>query len=349
MAKGNPEPWFRKNRNTWYVTLGCVQHNLKTADREQAFRLWHEMMARPSESPPDPRTLTVVTALALFADWSSTHNEAATHGWYCGYLTGFVRSISRDLLLADLRPFHLTKWIDSHKQWGPSSQRAAITAVKRAVQWAADQGYVDSSPIRAVRKPKPQRRTTVLSAEQRQLILAEASDQAFRDLITLTQETGARPQELRTVQARHVDLKKGVWHFPPSEHKTGKPRIVYLNETALEISRRLLERYPTGPLLRNSEGEPWTRNAIRCRFRRLRHRLKDQLPADLCAYLFRHTFVTDALVRKVDPITLAQLVGHTDLTMINQVYQHLEDKIDHMRDAARQATTAGKPVAEGGE
>jgi len=352
MARGNPEPWFRKDRNTWYVTLNGVQHNLQSPDRDAAFRRWHELMSRPEDAPPDAASLTVVAVMAHFAEWSEKHNAPATHDWYHGYLAGFVRFIPLNLLVRDLRPFHVSRWIDSKPNWGPSSHRAAISAVKRALQWAVDEGLCESSPIRGVRKPKPQRRTTVLSSEQRALILEEASDQEFRDLISLIQETGARPQELRTLQARHVDLERGLWIFPPAEHKTGKrtgkPRVVYLNATALEITRRLVERSATGPLLRNSDGEPWTRNAIRCRFRRLRRRLKDRLPPTLCAYLFRHTFVTDALVRKVDPVTLAHLVGHSDLTMINQVYAHLEQKIDHMRDAAQQATGRSDSVPEAG-
>jgi hypothetical protein len=58
-----------------------------------------------------------------------------------------------------------------------------------------------------------------------------------------------------------------------SEHntkkKTGQDRLVYLTPAMLELTRKLMELYPTGPLFRNSRGKPWTRNAIRCRFRNL--------------------------------------------------------------------------------
>ena len=41
MSRGNPAPWFRPNRNTFYVTLKGKQINLQTADKEEALRRWH--------------------------------------------------------------------------------------------------------------------------------------------------------------------------------------------------------------------------------------------------------------------------------------------------------------------
>ena len=66
MSRGNPAPWFRPSRNTFFVTLGGKQINLKTADKAEAFRRWHELMfKRPEAVPPkqlgemDPKSWTV--------------------------------------------------------------------------------------------------------------------------------------------------------------------------------------------------------------------------------------------------------------------------------------------------
>ena len=341
MARGNPQPWFRQSRNTFYVTINGTQHNLHTADKEKAFRRWHELMVRTQEPPQSPKS-TILVVLAAFAEWAEKHTKPATYEWYRRFLKSFGQSIPPDLRVIDLKPFHVTQWLDDNSQWGDSGRRGAITSLKRAFQWAVDEGYLDRSPVASIRKPAIPRRETVLNAEQRQIILNEASDEEFRDLLTAIQETGVRPQEVRQVEARHVDLEHGLWTFPTDENKTGritqKPRIVFLTPNALEITRRLIEKYPSGPLFRNSRGKPWTRNAIRCRFRRLRTRLSDRLPADLCTYLFRHTYATDALERGVDAITVAELMGHRDATMVSRVYQHLSKRMEYMKEAARRAT-----------
>lgn len=339
MSRGNPEPWFRPCRNTFFVTLDGKQINLRTADKAEAIHRWHELMAKDELEPVKAPSVAVL--LAEFAEWSQRNNRRSTYEWRRGFLESFLRTLTNGLLAVDAKPFHVTKWLDQHPNWGTNSRYGAISTIKRAFQWGVDQGYLENSPLQRLKKPGLKRRETVLTTEQRQLILNEAGDEAFRDLVTLVQETGVRPQEVRIVEARHVDLERGVWVFPPDEHKTGaktdKPRIVYLTPTAIEVTRRLMMAYPGGPICRNRLGKPWTRNAIRLRFVRLRRRLKGKLPDDLCAYHFRHSYATDALRRGVDPITVAELMGHSDATMVSRVYQHLAQNVEHMRASALKA------------
>jgi len=341
MPRGNPEPWFRPSRRTYYVTVNGIQQNLRTADKAEAYRRWHELMVRAPE-PPESPDATVVVILAAFLDWAEKHTKSTTYGWHRQYLQGFVASLDdKQLQVSDLKKFHVTRWLDAQTTWGANSRRAAIASVKRAFNWAVDEGYIPHSPVARLSKPKAKHRETILTADQCQLILDESASD-FCDFLDLLLETGVRPSEVRTVEARHVSVEHGLWVFPPSEHKTGrktdKPRVVYLSAKALEITKRLVVQHPTGPLLRNSRGKPWTRNAVRCRFRRLRLRLADKLPPDLCAYLFRHTFATRALERGLDSVTVAELMGHADATMVSRVYQHVGQRLDHMRAAAERAT-----------
>ena len=42
------------------------------------------------------------------------------------------------------------------------------------------------------------------------------------------------------------------------------PRIIYLNDDAMDISNRLLGESPTGELFRNSAGRAWTTETVNC-------------------------------------------------------------------------------------
>jgi len=83
-------------------------------------------------------------------------------------------------------------------------------------------------------------------------------------------------------------------------------------------------------------GKPFTRNGIRCRFRRLREKVPHL--ACVISYTYRHGFATDALVNGVGIAEVAELLGHKDLTMIQEHYSHLAEKRDHLRRAAERAT-----------
>ena len=98
-----------------------------------------------------------------------------------------------------------------------------------------------------------------------------------------------------------------------------------------------MEKHPTGPLFRGPRGgKPFTKNGIRCRFRRLRKKLPHL--KGVISYTYRHSFATDALENGVGVAQVAELLGHKDTQMVMQHYQHLREKREHLRQAAIQAT-----------
>jgi integrase len=136
------------------------------------------------------------------------------------------------------------------------------------------------------------------------------------------------------LEAKDVDLKKRAWLVKnKTRWATGeRRRTVYLNELATELTRRLVDRHPTGPLFRNRKGGKWTNCAVSARMRRLADRL--QIGPGACAYSLRHLFVTNALEDGINPATVAALVGHKDLNMIMRVYSHLPSRTAHLQQAA---------------
>jgi integrase len=140
------------------------------------------------------------------------------------------------------------------------------------------QGYVDRNPLEYLHVPAAEPREVVVSEQEYARILIHAPH-PFRDLIITTWETGCRPQELLRVEARHVDKLNQRWVIPRSEAKGERTtRIVYLSDTAFEITCRLAAEYPTGRLFRNANGDAWTPDSVNCAIDRLRIRMgKDEM------------------------------------------------------------------------
>ena len=110
--------------------------------------------------------------------------------------------------------------------------------------------------------------------------------------------------------------------------------MVWLTPSAQEITNRLVNERPEGPLFRNSFGKPWTKNSIAHAFQRL----SAQVGFRVMAYHIRHTFATDALVAGVDPVTVGVLMGHKDATMVARVYQHVAYRSEHLKASLEKAS-----------
>jgi integrase len=175
--------------------------------------------------------------------------------------------------VSEFRPFHVERWVDDY-ELAVTSRHNYFRSIKTCLKWAVKQGYIDASPIAAMEVPSPERREVYIPPDEFEAMLEYVSDPSLRDLMVTTYHTGCRPQESRRVTARYVEIDQARWVFPYTKSKGKKvPRVVYLDDTAYAITKRLLERSDGGPLFRNSKGKPWTKDAINCGIDRVRIRM----------------------------------------------------------------------------
>lgn len=326
--------WWWGSRGEWAVTIQGKRHRLGP-DKEEATRKFGELLAKPQRRavPSD----SVAAILDAFIDWVQKHKAERTYDWYKDFAQSFLDSIPKGLAIGQLKPFHVQTWVDAHNTWGDSTKRGAIITVKRALRWACKQGYIENSPIAYMEKPAGGRREVIIPEDHYKTMLAATKDQTFRDLLTVAWECGPRPQEiigLTGVEARHVNLEWKCWIFERIESKGKKTqRVVYLTDPALEITKRLMEKWPEGKLFRNTKGVPFNPIAASCRFRTL----KKKVGKKYCLYNFRHTWINRLLKAGVDHVTVSVLAGHADASMVAKVYQHLAHDPEYLLKQIRRA------------
>lgn len=354
-----PEPWHRKQTDSWYVCLNGTQVPLDVKgleNKDAAFEAFYKLMAAEGRTPPAIK-LTIAELVAKFREWSKTEHAETTQQFYESHLTSFLayKSVAK-MKAADLTPSLVSAWIASRKvkpqkrkkpsketrsprPLSSSTKRGAITVIKALYTYAEKNCRIRNDVIRHMKRP-PMGTRRAATPEERTLIFSSVDDQEFRNYLTAVAEGGMRPGEAMQLTAAMVRLDEGTIVFAgKTTGVTGKNRVIYMTNRMRNLMQRLVALRPEGPLLVNTEGEAWTRNAVRCRFRNLRKKLK--LKGIVC-YSLRHAFVTDGLEAGVPIAQMAELAGHSDTKMITTVYNHLQERREHLREQMEKATKAAK-------
>lgn len=326
------KPFFRKQTQSWYCSFGGKQVALGK-DRDEALVKFHSLMADRDSVSSEFVTLYDLTQAYL--DWCQINRKSSTYEKHRLYLRSFIEKVGKRLKISQLKQFHLTQWIDSNPNWSSNAANDAISIVQRHINWGVEQNYLIRSPIPKVSKPRRRRRDVVYSDGQWAEIM-EASTGPIKDLLDFLFTTGCRPLEARTCEARH--LHGDLVIFPADESKGEiEARVIYLSPPAQRVVKRLVAEQKEGPIFRNSQGRPWTANAIKCATTRISKRVGFRV----IAYGARHSFATNALTQNgVDPVSLAHLMGHKDTAMVSRVYSHVAKNTDFLRKQAAKAARA---------
>lgn len=334
-----PKPWWHSSWGEWCVHIKGKRHRLGP-DKDAAEIRFHELMSKPEKQKLSSDSVAVI--LDSFLDWVKKHKAKRTYKWYSDFAQSFLDHAPKRLTVGQLKPFHVQEWVDSKDTWSDSTRKGAITTIKTALRFACKQGYIDSSPIAYIEKPAGGRREVVIPDDHYRKML-EVKDEAFRDLITVAWEVGARPQEILIVEAKDVDLERQCWIFERKDSKGKKRRrVVYLTDTALKITKKLMEKWPEGKLFRNTRGVAYNPIAVACRFRGL----KKKLGTKYCLTNVRHSWINRLLKSGVDHVTVSVLAGHSDATMIANVYQHLAHDPAYLLKALKRADASNGERAD---
>lgn len=316
-----PKPFFRKQTRSWYVQVGKEQINLGR-DKEAAWEEYHEIMAKRRATEPTASD-SVVTLINKHLAWLQTNRAAGTFKRAMQHLPSFGRHIGPKLSARKLKPYHVQEWLDKNYSGTSDGYRNTILGtVKRVFSWAKGMGYITVNPLADMPLPPAGMREFFLPAVQWQDVLNEATDQHFRDLLVVMLASGARPQEVCQMQARHFEPEQRRIFFPKSQAKgRKKPRAIYLPDDAFEIISKRVKRQGEGHIFLNRRGNPWNKDSLNCRFRRIKKVLK--LPK-LCATVLRHSYAHHRLISGDDPLIVSKLMGHSDLRMISTRYGHVD-------------------------
>lgn len=336
-------PWYRRSRGGWFATVHGHQVPLGVSDPDDfrgAIAALTKLLTDQAEAarPPKPSgrlALPVPDAVAAYLLERQPHLAAATFRRYASYLGHLAKRHPDAASVTALTPEAIVERAAA-EPWGPTNRANYLAAVELVLRWAGRADY---------RLPKPPRESrgadaVFPDAVYRGILRETRGD--FRQLCRFLRATGCRPAEATQLRADQVDLATRTARLRQhkTRNRTGKVRVLYLSEEAIDVCREQAEVYAgAGFLFRGEGGRPFTIQAMVMRF----HRLSAKLGHAVTAYGFRHTYATEALLAGEPDAVVAALLGHQSTRMIHKHYSHVSQQGQALAAAAERI--AAKPKA----
>jgi integrase/recombinase XerD len=225
------------------------------------------------------------------------------------------------------------KLLDSDSHRGrPMSKHTVhsyVRAINRFLGWARREGENVSAKAQLPRLPK--QLVDVLTRDEVKTMEDRATTERDKVIVRTLADTGIRVGEL--VALRPADLQvQGRNQYLKVRGRGSRERLVPLPPALHRRLRRYADRGRPDDtnsdrlflaLRRSPEGtyDALTTSGVSQLLRALA--VAAGIRKRVHPHLLRHSFATWALTRGMNPLTLAQILGHSSLVMIQNVYAHL--------------------------
>jgi integrase/recombinase XerD len=205
-----------------------------------------------------------------------------------------------------------------------------IRSINAFLSWARREGEVGEG-VRAQAPRLPRRLLDVLSREEVSRLEDAAETERDKLIVRVLADSGIRVSELTSLRASDL-VERDRRAYLRVRGKGDKERDVPLMPQLGRRLRRYVERgrprdassdriFVSRRRSRLGAYEPLTRSGVDQLIRLLGEEVG--LSKRVHPHLLRHSFATWALTRGMNPIQLAQIMGHSSLAMIQSVYAHL--------------------------
>src|SRR5262245_23960252 len=185
------KPWYRKQTKCWYVWHRDKQVNLGS-DKAAAMRKWHRMSLQRPTAP-----CTIEELIRKYWRWLKNELAKETVSRRKPILKSFLTSLTageRKRQANTLTPTMVQEWANGWKN--PITRGDRIGLIKSVCSWGVDYDLLDANPIAKLKRPAAIIRQEFIPPDLWQKVFALATDESFRDWLTVCLSSGARVAEM---------------------------------------------------------------------------------------------------------------------------------------------------------
>lgn len=221
----------------------------------------------------------------------------------------------------------------SNKKYSPSSVNRHLSSIRSFYTYLLNANLTDSSPFKAIRGPKKEKKLPNYLKYQEFLDLIDsigetALDKRDRMILELLFATGVRVSELVNIKLTDINFKEKEIKVYGKGKKT---RIVYFNnecqkvmsDYVLNARQEILKEKQCEYLIINHFGNKITTRGIEDIIDKCIR--KSSLNHKISPHTLRHTFATLLLNEGMDIREVQELLGHERLSTTN-IYTHVSNE-----------------------
>lgn len=272
---------------------------------------------RPIQKPAT--ALLAWEVVEKFADFTKANRSEGTFEFYKPHLQDWIDRVGKRLA-SSLTADDLETWKQELVRKGdsPAYINHRIVTVNTCWNYAVKIELLPRNPFRVVEKLFETGRQRTITPQEFRALLRHSTDAEWKQFLVAMRLTGSRPSEMRYLTWDMVKWEHSVLviqkHKTQRTTKNPKPRIIPMTEPVYKLLRYRQRVAGDQPFcFLNSEGQPWTKDAVvqRMDSNRLRAGIgKDGNGENLVLYSNRHSFGTDGGDR-LNEFQIMQVMGHT--------------------------------------
>ncbi len=327
-----PKPWLRKRASgvsEWYITIKGKQLYLapeKTPIARVKELAAMELAKHHVQTGEGDDVVLLKAIMERYLEHIQQNKKPATFIVRRRYLKSFAEHLAskgiETIAAVNLKKLHITDWLLS-KKWQANARRNAMASVAACLNWALDEGHIDTHNIKRLRYPPKVSRgdNAYIPKQTIRCFLSACKKKSHVHLITALYQSGLRPHELAGINVENFNYQDKTWAV---DGKTG-PRKIALTPQLLELSQELSLKHGCGALFRTPRGSRWKAKYIGRVLERISNRAikKGIITRAIIPYFCRHSAITNLLRDGVPPAIVAKQMGNS-LTMLCKHYSHIQ-------------------------
>lgn len=292
----------------------------------------------------DPATMTVAEAAEEWLERGWRRWRGGTGATYEYRMETHVLPAWGDVAVAAITPHRMQSWIDT-LTLAPSTISGIISMLSGMMRECVRLGVIDRNPMTDVRGPKQRESPLqVWNGDDVRRVLASLPNDRWRSVYHIMLSTGMRPGEMRalrwedisfdraTVTVRRTVAKVAGAAVVRESTKSGRSRVVPLTLPCLAALQAWQEASPS-PWVASVKDDPLHDVTWREWHKRMCRRVG--VPV-IGLHAMRHTAATLLLERGVHPKVIAEMLGHSSISVTLDIYAHAN--VDMQRAAMASLT-----------